>query len=125
MPQMCRSGHAFAQILRHHVFVPFQSTSNRTNRYLLCFQWSMCFENGAPGRNRTRDLRFTKPLLYQLSYKGNAAPVAIYGAEVKTKIRAPAGRNAAHHENADDNAVSKVLDFLPGTAGLVPAEGCG
>src|SRR4051812_21221350 len=25
---------------------------------------------GAPGRNRTRDLRFTKPLLYQLSYKG-------------------------------------------------------
>ena len=26
---------------------------------------------GAPGRNRTRDLRFTKPLLYQLSYKGN------------------------------------------------------
>ena len=26
--------------------------------------------SGAPGRNRTRDLRFTKPLLYQLSYKG-------------------------------------------------------
>ena len=26
---------------------------------------------GAPGRNRTRDLRFRKPLLYQLSYKGN------------------------------------------------------
>lgn len=26
---------------------------------------------GAPGRNRTRDLRFTKPLLYRLSYKGN------------------------------------------------------
>ena len=26
--------------------------------------------NGAPGRNRTRDLRFTKPLLYQLSYRG-------------------------------------------------------
>ncbi len=25
---------------------------------------------GAPDRNRTRDLRFTKPLLYQLSYKG-------------------------------------------------------
>lgn len=27
---------------------------------------------GAPGRDRTRDLRFTKPLLYQLSYKGTA-----------------------------------------------------
>jgi hypothetical protein len=27
-------------------------------------------ENGAPGRDRTADLRFTKPLLYQLSYKG-------------------------------------------------------
>jgi hypothetical protein len=27
-------------------------------------------KNGAPGRSRTRDLRFTKPLLYQLSYKG-------------------------------------------------------
>ena len=26
--------------------------------------------DGAPGRIRTRDLRFTKPLLYQLSYKG-------------------------------------------------------
>jgi hypothetical protein len=25
---------------------------------------------GAPDKNRTRDLRFTKPLLYQLSYKG-------------------------------------------------------
>ena len=30
----------------------------------------MLFQSGAPGRNRTRDLRFTKPLLYQLSYKG-------------------------------------------------------
>ena len=28
------------------------------------------FLGGAPGRNRTADLRFTKPLLYQLSYKG-------------------------------------------------------
>jgi hypothetical protein len=28
------------------------------------------FKVGAPGRSRTRDLRFTKPLLYQLSYKG-------------------------------------------------------
>lgn len=27
---------------------------------------------GAPGRDRTADLRFTKPLLYQLSYKGMA-----------------------------------------------------
>ncbi len=27
-------------------------------------------EIGAPDKNRTRDLRFTKPLLYQLSYKG-------------------------------------------------------
>ena len=26
--------------------------------------------NGATGRNRTDDLRFTKPLLYQLSYRG-------------------------------------------------------
>jgi hypothetical protein len=32
--------------------------------------------NGAPGRNRTRDLRFTKPLLYQLSYKGTRAEIA-------------------------------------------------
>ncbi|CDX17354.1 hypothetical protein MPL3356_230157 [Mesorhizobium plurifarium] len=29
-------------------------------------------KDGAPGRDRTRDLRFTKPLLYQLSYKGTA-----------------------------------------------------
>ena len=29
-----------------------------------------CLAGGAPGRIRTRDLRFTKPLLYQLSYKG-------------------------------------------------------
>ncbi|CDX11291.1 hypothetical protein MPLB_1080120 [Mesorhizobium sp. ORS 3324] len=29
-------------------------------------------KGGAPGRDRTRDLRFTKPLLYQLSYKGTA-----------------------------------------------------
>jgi hypothetical protein len=28
--------------------------------------------SGAPGRDRTADLRFTKPLLYQLSYKGTA-----------------------------------------------------
>ena len=26
--------------------------------------------NGATGRTRTDDLRFTKPLLYQLSYRG-------------------------------------------------------
>ncbi len=31
---------------------------------------------GAPGRDRTRDLRFTKPLLYQLSYKGNVLRLA-------------------------------------------------
>lgn len=31
---------------------------------------------GAPGRNRTADLRFTKPLLYQLSYKGTALRLA-------------------------------------------------
>ena len=31
---------------------------------------------GAPGRNRTRDQRFTKPLLYQLSYKGTALRLA-------------------------------------------------
>lgn len=30
------------------------------------------YRTGAPGRDRTRDLRFTKPLLYQLSYKGTA-----------------------------------------------------
>ena len=28
------------------------------------------FENGATSRTRTDDLRFTKPLLYQLSYRG-------------------------------------------------------
>ena len=27
-------------------------------------------KNGATGRTRTDDLRFTKPLLYQLSYRG-------------------------------------------------------
>lgn len=32
------------------------------------FRWNC----GAPGRDRTADLRFTKPLLYQLSYKGMA-----------------------------------------------------
>ena len=30
--------------------------------------------NGAGARNRTRDLRFTKPLLYQLSYAGKLSP---------------------------------------------------
>ena len=43
---------------------------------------------GAPGRDRTRDLRFTKPLLYQLSYKGIALPVLIYGRLVKRKLAA-------------------------------------
>ena len=38
-------------------------------------------ESGAPGRNRTRDLRFTKPLLYQLSYKGMAVPLAYSAAQ--------------------------------------------
>ena len=33
-------------------------------------------QTGAPGRNRTADLRFTKPLLYQLSYKGTALRLA-------------------------------------------------
>ncbi len=33
---------------------------------------------GAPGRNRTADLRFTKPLLYQLSYKGTALRLAYF-----------------------------------------------
>lgn len=37
--------------------------------------------NGAPGRDRTRDLRFTKPLLYQLSYKGNALRLAYFAAQ--------------------------------------------
>ena len=32
--------------------------------------WVLKKRDGAPGRNRTADLRFTKPLLYQLSYKG-------------------------------------------------------
>lgn len=36
------------------------------------FRWV----SGAPGRNRTADLRFTKPLLYQLSYKGTALRLA-------------------------------------------------
>ena len=30
---------------------------------------------GAGTRNRTRDLRFTKPLLYQLSYAGGDGPI--------------------------------------------------
>jgi hypothetical protein len=37
--------------------------------HLFCLTKAISID-GAPGRNRTRDLRFTKPLLYQLSYKG-------------------------------------------------------
>jgi hypothetical protein len=34
-------------------------------------------ESGADGRDRTDDLRFTKPLLYQLSYIGLKSSAAI------------------------------------------------
>ena len=36
--------------------------------------------NGAGTRSRTRDLRFTKPLLYQLSYAGPNRPGPYAGA---------------------------------------------
>ncbi len=43
-------------------------------------------KNGAPGRDRTRDLRFTKPLLYQLSYKGT--PVRYHISPASKGVRA-------------------------------------
>lgn len=59
---------------------------------------------GAPGRNRTADLRFTKPLLYQLSYKGMRHRLAIFAAPVKTNVgfealMNAAGQQARHPEN--------------------------
>ena len=76
LPQCYRNSHRLRWILRH--MYSFRSDPLRTepNRYLLCFQWFMRSESGAPGRNRTADLRFTKPLLYQLSYKGTALRLA-------------------------------------------------
>ena len=38
------------------------------------------FTSGAGARNRTRDLRFTKPLLYQLSYTGTVRIIKRKGA---------------------------------------------
>jgi hypothetical protein len=41
-------------------------------RRRMLYSTELCDLNrdGATSRNRTRDLRFTKPLLYQLSYSG-------------------------------------------------------
>ena len=42
----------------------------RTKKAPVRRSYRIRYLDGAPGRNRTADLRFTKPLLYQLSYKG-------------------------------------------------------
>lgn len=45
---------------------------------LPCFFYTLLvyFETGAEGEDRTRDLWFTIPLLYQLSYLGNGTTIS-------------------------------------------------
>ena len=55
------------------------------------------FQSGAPGRNQTRDLWFTKPRLYQLSYRGkegsgrcpDSTPPVVNGGSVPESNRPP------------------------------------
>ena len=51
VPQMCRSGSRKSRKICGKRFrsVPIHFEPNRTD--ICCFQWSMCFKNGAPGRN--------------------------------------------------------------------------
>ena len=50
-------------------------------------------EIGAPGRDRTCDLRFRKPLLYPLSYGGGDG--AERGAKVSATARKPWGKGSS------------------------------
>ena len=56
--------------------------------------------DGAGARNRTRDLRFTKPLLYQLSYTGLREIIARAPASEFARIRRRAGTIVADNHGS-------------------------
>jgi hypothetical protein len=63
---------------------------NRLNgRFFVSEQRCDCSENvfGAQGRNRTADTGIFNPLLYQLSYLGNGAPLNGFAFDVSSALR--------------------------------------
>jgi hypothetical protein len=65
------------------------------------------FGAGADDGIRTRDLRFTKPLLYQLSYVGKVGPQTLHrGNGIATALRGVAA--SLSHAPARDSDCEKI-----------------
>jgi len=56
-----------------------------TNPRLICDRLYEPVKNGAENRIRTDDLRFTKPLLYQLSYPGKGS-IVLVRTDIKSEV---------------------------------------
>ena len=68
-------------------------------------------ESGAPGRTRTGDLRFRKPLLYPLSYRGTTEIIA---QRWRRRTKETGGDSGTRTRNLRDaNAALSQLSYIP------------